>query len=590
MSFKETVDQLLSQRKEIARQGGEAGVAKQHALKKLTARERLEALLDPGSFEELGIFAHHTSDSELMKGKSTPADGVICGFGKLDGRWAGVIAYDYTVMAGSMGKNGETKVARLRALVSERQVPLIWLLDSAGARIQEIAGTEFASTGALFFEQIQLSGVVPQVAAVMGPTAAGTSYIAGLADFVPMVKGIGTMALAGPTLVKAAIGETIDIESLGGSRVHTSISGVGTLECDDDRSCLNAVREYLGFFPSHFSAPLPIHPKKTPGRLNASILELIPPSSKRAYDMKTLVRWLADENRFFELQPEWAKNMLVGFVRIGGIPVGVVANQPLVLGGTVDINAADKAAHFIQSCDAFGIPLLFLHDCPGFMVGAQVEHAGIIRHGAKFLHTVGQCTVPKLSVVIRKSCGAGYYAMSGRGFQPNYIAAWPGAEIALMSAEGAAGIVGTTTSDPAAAAQFSASNGVIHAAQVMSIDDIIDPLDTARVLFSQLELLLPRHERERSQRTHKKHGVIPVWALKTRRSSRARSRAFWPPESNARTSLIRPKKSRRKPNAPTMRERPSRISTHANLTVARAGGRRFLERSKLRPTPSAPFC
>lgn len=515
MDLRAQTEELLRQKAAVREMGGEAEIAKQRSLGKLTARERLNYLLDPDSFEELGILVHHTSVSPDMKSRVTPADGVITGFGRISGRPVAVISYDFTVMAGSMGTNGEEKVARLRRAAIERLLPLIWLLDSAGARIQELAGSQFAASGGLFKEQVEMSGLIPQIAAVMGPTAAGTSYIAALADFVPIVQGIGTMALAGPALVKAAVGETVDIHELGGSKVHAQKSGVAHLECPDDRSCLDVIKFYLSYLPGNFKEPLPVpnpfHYGRQALRRSDEIFSLLPDSQRKAYDMRKVVRWLCDENTFLELQPEWARNILVGFARFGGLGVGIVANQPQILGGALDLDAADKAAHFINLCDAFGVPLVFLHDCPGFWVGTKMEHQGIIRHGAKMLYAVSRLTVPKISVVIRKSYGAGYYVMCGKGYDPDLIVAWPGAEISLMSSDGAANIVCRDEAEkPKVAEDFRKLIGAERSAREALIDDVIDPRDTASLIADQLSVLLPKHNLERQALRSKKHGVSPV--------------------------------------------------------------------------------
>lgn len=508
MTFKETTEGLNKCVEAVRRMGGEKEIEKQHARNKLTVRERIELLCDKGSFQELGTLTHHTSQHPDLKDRQTPADGVVCGTALIDGRPVSLIGYDFTVLAGSMGKNGEEKVERMREMSLERKIPIIWLLDSAGARVQEMAGAQFAATGKLFKDQVDLSGNVPQIAAIMGPTAAGTSYIAGLSDFVPMVKGIGTMALAGPALVKAAIGEDIDIEKLGGSRVHTELSGVGTLECENDQECLTSIRKFLSYLPSNFSSSLPVLEVK-PKRLSDDIFQIIPDSKKRAYSMHKLIHWLADADSVFELHPKWAKNMVTAFVRIGGLPVGIVANQPEVLGGAIDIDAADKATRLINLCDAFGVPLLFVHDCPGFMVGSKVESAGIIRHGAKMLYAVSRATTPKISLVVRKSYGAGYYVMCGKGYDPDLIVAWPGAEISLMSPEGAASILGMGD-DPAKVEAFRNVIGVEMSARSGWIDDVIDPRETSILLSHHLKPLVAKHDRERFLRAEKKHGVSPV--------------------------------------------------------------------------------
>jgi acetyl-CoA carboxylase carboxyltransferase component len=518
MDLRALTDDLAARKATIRLGGGEAETAKQHRLGKLTARERLDLLCDPGSFEEFGILVHHTNASAEMRGKVTPADGVVCGFARVSGRPVAIIAYDFTVMAGSMGANGELKVARMREAALARLIPLIWLLDSAGARIQELAGSQFAGSGSLFKDQVTMSGAIPQIAAVMGPTAAGTSYIAALADFVPIVANIGTMALAGPALVRAAVGEVVDINELGGSKVHTQKSGVAHLECPDDRGCLDAIRAYLSFMPLNYRDPLPVPNPWIAGtgagtdlKRSDEIFQILPDSQRKGYDMRRLIRWLADEGSILELQPEWARNIITGFARIGGIGLGVVANQPSMMGGAIDLDAADKAARFINLCDAYGIPLLFLHDCPGFWVGSKMEHAGIIRHGAKMLFAVSRLTVPKISVVVRKSYGAGYYVMCGKGYDPDLIVGWPGSEISLMSPEGAVNIICKDEAGKAQATEeYRRLIGAELSARQALIDDVIDPRDTARVVAAQLAVLLPQHNVERQRLAGKKHGVTPV--------------------------------------------------------------------------------
>src|SRR5205823_3525580 len=409
------VEDLQARRERIKLGGGEEKIAKQHREEKLTARERLALLIDEGSFTELGIHGRPHSSQRAMEGREAPADGVITGYGKVEGRLVAACAYDFTVMAGSMGMTGELKVGRLRELALTKRIPFIWLLDSAGARIQEAVGSLFAGSGHLFREEVVMSGVIPQIAALMGPCAAGTAYIPGLADFVPMVKGRGSMALAGPYLTKAVTGEDVTQEELGGSKVHTRISGVGDLEVESDEECI----------------------------------------------------------------------------------------------------AADKAARFINLCDAFGIPLLFLQDVPGFMVGTKVEQAGIIRHGAKMLYAVSRATVPKVTVVIRKAYGAGYYVMCGKAYEPDLIVAWPSAEISVMGPEGAVNIIFRkqieASEDPdATRAQMiegirKSIDPYIAAGNAM-IDDVIDPRETRPTVIRAFEMAATK----RVERPWKKHGVMPV--------------------------------------------------------------------------------
>src|SRR3954454_777002 len=410
------VEELEARRAKARQGGGDEKIARQHQQDKLTARERLDPLVDPGTWTELGIHGRPHFSQRAMEGKQAPADGVVTGYGKIDGRLVAAAAYDFTVMAGSMGMTGEMKMARLREIALSKRIPLIWLLDSAGARIQEAAGSLFAGSGHLFREEVIMSGVIPQVAGLMGPCAAGTAYIPGLADFVPMVKGRGSMALAGPHLTKPVTGEDVTQEELGGSKVHTRISGVGDLEVADDPECIAAIKDYLSFFPQNCEEAPPLRQPVTDPveRMDEELLDVPPDSPRKPYDMYDVIRRIVDDGVWFDLKPRWARTIITCLARMGGRPEGIVANHPKHLGGILENDSADKAARFINLCDAFGIPLLFLQDVPGFMVGTKVEQAGIIRHGAKMLYAVSRATVPKLTVVIRKAYGAGYYVMNGR--------------------------------------------------------------------------------------------------------------------------------------------------------------------------------
>lgn len=522
----ETMQELVSrlhERKEIfSKGGGQKDIDRQHAAGKLTARERLDLLLDHGSFIETGMLANHHSNHPDLKDRTTPADGVITGYGTIEGRMVCVAAYDFTVMAGSMGQTGEYKVGQLRATALEKRLPIIWLLDSAGARIQESTGSQFAGSGYLFKEQVLMSGVIPQVAAVMGPCAAGTAYIPGLADFVPMIKGIGSMALGGPHLVKAATGEDIDVEELGGTKVHCEISGVGDLECQDDAACIAAIKDYLSFFPLNNTEKPPRRTTEDPKtRREESLYKIVPTVQRRAYDMHKVINKIVDDGHFFEIKPGWAKNLITGLARIDGYPIGIVANNPLVLGGILDVNTADKGARFINLCDAFNIPLLFLCDTPGFIIGSQVEKQGIIRHGAKMIYAVSEASVPKFTVVIRKGYGAGYYAMCGKGYDPDYIAAWPTAEISVMGPEGAVNIIGRRALNEALEKGGPEAMNALRekmlndfrkvidpylAASYGYIEEIIDPADTRHAIARALELTKDKQVK----RVWKKHGVVPV--------------------------------------------------------------------------------
>jgi acetyl-CoA carboxylase carboxyltransferase component len=514
--LRELVDDL-HERRERARQGGGADkIERQHSQDKLTARERLALLIDEGTFTELGIHGRPHFSQRAMEGKEAPADGVVTGYGKVDGRLVAIAAYDFTVMAGSMGMTGELKVSRLRELALGKRIPMIWLLDSAGARIQEAAGSLFAGSGHLFREEVVASGVIPQVAALMGPCAAGTAYIPGLADFVPMVKGRGSMALAGPHLTKAVTGEDVTQEELGGSKVHTRVSGVGDLEVDSDEECIQAIKDYLSFFPPNCEQPPPLRRTEDPvERMDEELLDVLPESPRKPYDMYDVIGRIVDDGKWFDLKPRWARTIITCLARMGGRPVGIVANQPKQLGGILENDSADKAARFINLCDAFGIPLLFLMDVPGFMVGTKVEQAGIIRHGAKMLYAVSRATVPKVTVVVRKAYGAGYYVMCGKAYEPDLIVAWPSAEISVMGPEGAVNIIfrkQIEAADDPDATRATMIEGIrktidpyVAAGNAM-VDDIIDPRETRPTVIKALEMAATK----RVERPAKRHGVMPV--------------------------------------------------------------------------------
>ncbi|MGH2789006.1 MAG: acyl-CoA carboxylase subunit beta [Actinomycetota bacterium] len=511
-------EELRARKDEYLAMGGSERIDRQHQTQKLTVRERLELLFDEGSFFEHSLLAHHQSQLPAMQGKFTPADGVITGVGVIEGRKVAVIAYDFTVMAGSIGMVGELKAARIRELALRERMPMVWLVDSAGARIQEATGSMFARTGDLFREQVIMSGVIPQVAAMMGPGAAGTAYIPGLADFVPMVKGTSNMALAGPHLVKAAVGEDITPEEMGGSQVHTKVSGVADLEVADDAACIDAVRTYLSFFPSsNLDQPPLVETSDPTDRRSEELYDIVPANPRRAYDVRKVVASITDDGDFFEMKPDWARNLVVGLARFGGRPCGIVANQPKFLGGALDVNAADKAARFVWLCDAFHIPLVFLMDCPGFLVGSAVEKQGIIRHGAKMLFAVSEATVPKITVVMRKGYGAGYYVMNGRAYEPDLIVGWPTAEISVMGPEGAVNIIFRKQIEalPEEERDAARNNMVTMVRDQISpyiaagwsfVDDLIDPADTRSVITGGLE----RSATKRVERPWRKHGVLPV--------------------------------------------------------------------------------
>ena len=394
-TMRERVAELDARRARAKEMGGADKIAKQHARGKLTCRERLARLFDDGAFFEVGMHGTQMGGDPTDK---PPADAVVCGWGKVDGRLVGAAAYDFTVKGGSIGLVGETKVTRMRELALRCRMPLVWFIDSAGARIDPRQGqtdliATFAGSGHLFREEVIMSGVVPLVAAMVGPGAAGTAYIPGLADFVPMVKDIGSMALGGPPLVKAVTGQDITEQELGGSKIHCEKSGVGDVEVPDEDACLNLIREYLSYFPSHCEAAPPVRPVSDPiDRREERLLDVLPESTRSAYDMYEVIKLIVDDGKYLDLKPKWARSIITCLARFGGRPVGIVANNPRQLGGILTSDSADKAARFIQICDAFNLPLVFLMDVPGFMVGSKVEHEGIIRHGAKMLHAMASAT------------------------------------------------------------------------------------------------------------------------------------------------------------------------------------------------------
>jgi acetyl-CoA carboxylase carboxyltransferase component len=517
--FEQKVGELRERKRRNLAMGGPEKVARQHERGKLTARERIDLLFDPGTFAEFGLLAHQQSmrGNEVDAPDKTPADGVVTGHGMVDGRQVWAIAYDFTVMAGSMGAVGEAfKTSRVREMAMRYRKPIVWLLDSAGARIQEAAGSTFAGSGQLFYDQVQMSGVVPQVSAMLGPCAAGTAYIPGLSDFVPMVKGTSSMSLGGSRLVKAATGEDVTDHEMGGSQVHCYQSGVGDNEVETDEQCIEQVRRFLSYLPSSNLEPPPWVPTDDPFDRDVEGLDkLVPANPRQAYDVRKVIQRIADRGSWFEIKPAWAKNIVVGFARMAGHAVGIVANQPMFKGGILDVDAADKAARFIRMCDAFNVPLVYLMDVPGFLVGSDVEKEGIIRHGAKMLYATAEATVPKITIVMRKAYGAGYFVMCGKGYNPDLIVAWPFAEISVMGPEGAVNIIFNKVVEAAENPDETRAELVARIRETISpyvaagwamIDDVIEPADTRRVIVQGLE----QARDKKLERPWRKHGNIPV--------------------------------------------------------------------------------
>jgi methylmalonyl-CoA decarboxylase subunit alpha len=527
MKMKERAEELARLKAQKREMGGAERVARQRGRGKLDARQRLDLLFDPGTFEEYGALAAQSGalPDEEDASRPTPADGVITGVGEIEGRPVAAAVYDFTVLGGSMGAVGERKVTRLRDLALKDRIPIVWLVDSAGARLEAGGDTDprslagFADTGYLFREQVVLSGVVPQVAAMVGPGAAGTAYIPALADFVPMVKGTSSIAIGGPYLVESVVGEKVTEEELGGSKVHNELSGVADAEYADDAACLQAIREYLSFFPAHCEEKPPRRPTEDRAdRRDDALLDVVPESPRQAFDMHKVILSLVDDRKFFPIKPRFARNLITGLGRIDGYPVGFVANNSMFYGGVLDVSSSDKAARFVNLCDAFNIPLVFLQDVPGFMVGTKVEQQGIIRHGAKMMYAVASATVPKLTVVVRKGYGAGYYVMNGRAFEPDLLVAWPGAEIGVMGPEGMVAIAarkllqGAESPEAAKAMKEELSANlrkhvsIYRTAALAMVDDVIDPRDTRRSLARALK----RTRSKKVERPYRRREVSPV--------------------------------------------------------------------------------
>ena len=520
MNMRERIVELEKRRAAIREMGGPEKVDKQHARGKLTCRERLARFFDGGAFFEVGM---HGTQMGMADDRDKPAaDAVICGWGQVDGRPVAAAAYDFTVKGGSIGMTGETKVTRMRELALRCRMPMVWFIDSAGARIDPKAGGQadfislFAGSGHLFREEVIMSGVVPLVSAMVGPGAAGTAYIPGLADFVPMVKERGSMALGGPPLVKAVTVQDVTEQDLGGTKMHCEKSGVGDIEVPDEETCIQLIKDYLSYFPSHCEDKPPIRECADPiDRREEDLLDVLPESQRSTYDMYKILRLVVDDGKLLDLKPRWAQSIITCLARFGGRPVGIVANNPRHLGGILNNDSADKAARFIQICDAFNVPLVFFMDVPGFMVGTQVEHAGIIRHGAKMLHAMASATVSKLTVVVRKGYGAGYYVMAGRAYEPDLLVAWPGAEISVMGAEGMVGIAGRKLfgerePPPEVKQQLTQliqqQIDIYRVAGWGLVDDVIDPRDTRSLLCRAVAIAWNR----KVERPYRKHGIMPV--------------------------------------------------------------------------------
>lgn len=508
MSTQEKIEKMLKKSEVIIAAGGPAKVEKQHAGGKMTARERIAALLDEGSFVELDRFVQHRCTNFGQEKKSLPGEGVTTGYGTVDGRLVYVFAQDFTVEGGSLGEMHAAKIVKVQRLSLKMGAPLVGLNDSGGARIQE-AIDALAGYGKIFFENTIASGVVPQISAIMGPSAGGAVYSPALTDFIYMVKNTSKMFITGPAVVKSVTGEEVTQEQLGGAMTHNATSGVAHFAAENDEDCLQQIRYLLGFLPSNNMEPAPIvETGDDPMRTDDSLNTLLPDNSNQAYDMKDVIKSIVDNGEFYESQQYWATNIITCFARMDGQTIGIIANQPKVMAGCLDINASDKSSRFIRFCDAFNIPLLNLVDVPGFLPGCNQEYGGIIRHGAKMLYAYSEATVPKITLVTRKAYGGSYLAMCSQDLGADQVIAWPTAEIAVMGPAGAANII--FRKDPNVAektAEYIENFATPYQAAIRGmVDMVIQPKDSRPTIINALQML----ESKRESRPAKRHGNIPL--------------------------------------------------------------------------------
>jgi acetyl-CoA carboxylase carboxyltransferase component len=510
------VDELHARRAASQAGGGEERVKTHRAKGRHTAYERLDILLDPGSFRELDAFVEHRSTNFGLEKQKFPGDSVVTGWGTIDGRLVYVYSQDFTVLGGSLSEVHAQKILKIMGMAMKTGAPLIGLNDSGGARIQE--GVEsLAGYAEIFLRNTMASGVIPQISVIMGPCAGGAVYSPALTDFVIMVENTSYMFITGPNVVKQVLNEDISAEDLGGAHVHATKSGVCHMVGKDETQALMIVRELLSYLPQNNMEDAPNLPSRDdPLRTDPLLNTLIPDNANKPYDIKEVITKIVDDGHFFEVQEDFAANIVVGFARLGGNSIGIVANQPMILAGVLDINASEKAARFIRTCDAFNVPILTFVDVPGYMPGSDQEHHGIIRSGAKLLYAYCEATVPKLTVTTRKAYGGAYCVMSSKHIRSDLNLAWPTAEIAVMGPEGAVEIINrrelAEAADPVArkaelAAEYRQkfAHPYIAAARGF-IDDVIEPSQTRPRLINALQVL----QNKRDENPPKKHGNIPL--------------------------------------------------------------------------------
>jgi len=510
------LDELLKFKAEIAMGGGEKKIDAQHASGKLTARERLNVLFDENSFVEMDVFVSHRCHNFDMEGKKAPGDGVVTGYGMVDGRLVFAYAQDFTVLGGSLGEYHAEKIVKVQNMALKMGAPIVGLNDSGGARIQEGVNA-LSGFGKIFYNNTISSGVIPQISVIMGPCAGGAVYSPAITDFIFMVDQTSQMFITGPQVIKTVTGEDISSETLGGAMTHNSISGVAHFIGKDDTETLLQVRELLSYMPSNNLETAPIYATNdSPNRLIPEFNDIIPENPNKAYDMYEIINKLADEGKLYDVMPLYAKNIITCFIRLDGSTVGVIANQPNFGAGCLDINASDKAARFIRRCDAFNIPVLTIEDVPGFLPGKDQEFGGIIRHGAKMLYAYCEATVPKITMILRKAYGGAYIGMCNKELGSDLVLAWPSAQIAVMGAAGAANIVFKkeikNAEDPMAKREEKIAeyeemfNNPYRAAEMGYVDDIIEPATARQRIISGFDMLSSK----RQSLPAKKHGNIPL--------------------------------------------------------------------------------
>jgi propionyl-CoA carboxylase beta chain len=516
MTMREKLDLLERRRAESERGGGEARLKTQHEKGKLSARERLELLLDEGTFVELDRFVVHRSTDFGLEAQKFYGDGVVTGHGKIDGRLVYVFSQDFTVFGGSLSESFAEKIVKIMDLAMRNGAPVIGLNDSGGARIQE-GVVSLGGYAEIFLRNTLASGVVPQISAILGPCAGGAVYSPAITDFIYMVRGTSYMFVTGPNVVKTVTHEDVTMEELGGADTHSTTSGVAHFACDSEPECLQHIRDLFRFIPSNNLGD----PPRGPGtdsreRRDESLLDIVPDNANKPYDMHEVIKRIVDDGEFYEVHREYAGNIICGFAHLGGFSIGVVANQPAVLAGVLDISASLKAARFIRFCDAFNIPLVTFEDVPGFLPGVTQEHGGIIKHGAKLLYAYCEATVPKLTVITRKAYGGAYDVMSSKHIRGDFNVAWPTAEIAVMGPKGAVEILfrkeisESKDEEAATEAKIEEYREMFAHPYIAAgrgyLDDIIDPRDTRPTLIAALESL----QTKRDKNPPKKHGNIPL--------------------------------------------------------------------------------